>query len=191
MNTYTLSTALAARGGLIGVLLALGVLAPPAAAQTDASTSAVAFRDAFIAHFDQSTNKLVALSAAMPADTYAWSPDEEVMSTARVYAHIARYNYYYLESSLGIEAPAGIDVDTMEELTDKDEVREALLSSISHVKQRVHDMSADDLTRSVRLYGRDVAGWEVLLQLLAHMNEHVGQSVSYARMNGVAPPWSN
>jgi hypothetical protein len=30
----------------------------------------------------------------------------------------------------------------------------------------------------------------VLLQLLAHMNEHLGQSTAYARMNGVTPPWS-
>ena len=40
------------------------------------------------------------------------------------------------------------------------------------------------------LYGRRVAGWAVLFQLIAHMNEHVGQSVSYARMNGIVPPWS-
>lgn len=30
----------------------------------------------------------------------------------------------------------------------------------------------------------------VLLQLLAHMNEHLGQSIAYALMNGVVPPWS-
>jgi hypothetical protein len=30
----------------------------------------------------------------------------------------------------------------------------------------------------------------VLLQLVAHMNEHLGQSIAYARMNGIVPPWS-
>jgi uncharacterized damage-inducible protein DinB len=30
----------------------------------------------------------------------------------------------------------------------------------------------------------------VLLQLVAHMNVHLGQSIAYARMNGVVPPWS-
>jgi len=30
----------------------------------------------------------------------------------------------------------------------------------------------------------------VLLQLLAHTNEHLGQSIAGAGMNGVVPPWS-
>jgi hypothetical protein len=28
------------------------------------------------------------------------------------------------------------------------------------------------------------------LRILAHVNEHMGQSVAYARMNGIVPPWS-
>ena len=40
------------------------------------------------------------------------------------------------------------------------------------------------------LYGRQVGEWAVLLQLVTHMNEHLGQSIAYARMNGVVPPWS-
>ena len=47
-----------------------------------------------------------------------------------------------------------------------------------------------DLTKMTRLYGRDVAQWAVLLQLVAHLNEHLGQSIAYARSNGVVPPWS-
>jgi hypothetical protein len=26
--------------------------------------------------------------------------------------------------------------------------------------------------------------------MLNHLHEHLGQSIAYARMNGVAPPWS-
>jgi hypothetical protein len=51
-------------------------------------------------------------------------------------------------------------------------------------------MSATDLDRDTELYGRDVGEWAVLFQLVAHMNEHLGQSVAYARMNGIVPPWS-
>jgi hypothetical protein len=51
-------------------------------------------------------------------------------------------------------------------------------------------MTDEEVAGSTVLYGRNVAGWAVLFQLLAHMNEHVGQSVSYARMNGIVPPWS-
>jgi uncharacterized damage-inducible protein DinB len=30
----------------------------------------------------------------------------------------------------------------------------------------------------------------IYLRILVHNNEHMGQSVAYARMNGVVPPWS-
>ena len=53
-------------------------------------------------------------------------------------------------------------------------------------------MALDDaaLASDTRLYGRTVDRWAVLVQLVAHMNEHLGQSIAYARMNGVVPPWS-
>jgi uncharacterized damage-inducible protein DinB len=30
----------------------------------------------------------------------------------------------------------------------------------------------------------------IYLRILIHGNEHMGQLVAYARMNGVVPPWS-
>ena len=164
-------------------------LVPDAHSQSAASTEEQV-RDEFLDHFRQSSMKMTALSDAIPADLYSWSPGEGVMSIARVYAHIARYNYYYLESSLGIATPKGVDLDSMEDLTDKAKIRELLVASVEHVNKNVASMTRDQLGKTVRLYGQDVAGWEVLLQLIAHMNEHVGQSVAYARINGVEPPWS-
>ena len=41
-----------------------------------------------------------------------------------------------------------------------------------------------------RLYGREVGQWAVLRQLVTPMNEHLGQSIAYARMNDVVPPSS-
>jgi uncharacterized damage-inducible protein DinB len=143
-----------------------------------------------MSHFERSTRKLVMLSREVPADLYTWSPGEGVMSIARVYAHLARYNYLYLEESLGIDAPAGVDWQNFESITDKATVVTLLEQSIEHVRTSVNSMNEADLTRSTILYGRNVAGWAVLFQLLAHMNEHTGQSVAYARMNGIVPPWS-
>ena len=56
--------------------------------------------------------------------------------------------------------------------------------------REVAALTERDLSRMTRLYGREVPGWAVLFQLVSHMNEHVGQSVAYARANGVVPPWS-
>ncbi len=160
--------------------------APTARAQS----TPLDYRDEFLDHFERSSRKVVQLSETVPADLYGWSPAEGVMPVARVYAHIARYNYLYLHESLGIPAPAGVDWRNLEALTDKAAVRTALQASVEHVRRSVEGMGEADLTRVTTLYGRRVAGWAVLFQLLAHMNEHVGQSVAYARMNGVVPPWS-
>lgn len=169
---------------LLGLVVLLN--AAPAAGQS----TPIDYRDELLRHFEQSTRKLILLADATPAHLYTWSPVEGVMSIARVYMHIARYNYQYPATALGIDAPAGIDVENLESITEKARVTAVLGQSVEHVRQLVNQMRDDDLTRPTMLYGRQIAGWAVLLQLVAHMNEHVGQAVAYARMNGIVPPWS-
>ncbi len=167
---------------LLSVLLVGG----PALAQSPS----VDYRDDLLGHFERSSRKMELLSQAIPAELYTWSPGEGVMSIARVYMHIARYNYMYLEENLGIPAPSGVDWPNFESITDKAMVVDLLAKSIEHVKHSVGNMTEEDLLRETTLYGRQVAGWAVLVQLVAHMNEHVGQSIAYARMNDIVPPWS-
>ena len=162
------------------------VFATPALAQSAATD----YRDEFLNHFAGSAQKMEQLSRAVPAELYTWSPGEGVMSIARVYAHIARYNYMYLDEQLGIKAPDGVDWQEFESITDKERIVALLAASIAHVKSATRQLSERDLTEKTRLYGRDVPGWAVLSQLIAHMNEHVGQSIAYARMNSIVPPWS-
>ncbi len=172
-------------GYVAGVALFLGT------SLAGAQSSPTDYRDEFLDHFGRSSQKIISLAEAMPEKLYSWSPMENVMPVVQVYMHIARYNFMYLETSLGIAAPDGIDVDNLESITDKAQVLLLLRQSVDHVRTATRKMTADDLTRSTRLYGRDVAEWAVLFQLISHMNEHVGQSVAYARMNGVVPPWSS
>ena len=147
------------------------------------------FRDTFLGQFNYSS-RVLQLAEAMPAELYDWSPGEGIFSVERVYMHIARYNYYYPASSFGIEPPDGIDLETMEMITGKDTVVEHLRQSIEHVKKHASEMTDETLAEQTTLYGREAQGWAVWLQLLAHMNEHVGQSIAYARMNSVKPPWA-
>ncbi len=169
---------------LVGLTAMLG--AGAAAAQS----SPADYRDEFLDHFERSSRKVMSLADAVPQELYSWSPGEGVMPIVQVYMHIARYNFMYLEDNLGIPAPPGVDVPNLEEITEKDRVTELLRQSVEHVRTRVSHMSDEHLTKMTTLYGRRVAGWAVLFQLIAHMNEHVGQSVSYARMNDIVPPWS-
>ena len=170
---------------LLSPLFVLAVCAAPAAAQSAPPD----FREEFRGQFEASARKLVALAGAMPAEAYAWRPMDGVASVAEVYMHIARYNYMYPDQNLGIEAPVEY-ADFEDEVTQRDQAVEILTASMDHVRAVVDGMSDSDLEAGTRLYGRDVAKWAVLLQLVTHMNEHLGQSIAYARMNGVVPPWS-
>ena len=77
-----------------------------------------------------------------------------------------------------------------DEVADKERAIAILTESMEHVRRVAASMSSKDLGVKTRLYDRDIGQWAVLLQLVAHMNEHPGQSIAYARTNHVVPPWS-
>jgi uncharacterized damage-inducible protein DinB len=146
----------------------------------------------FEEHFNASADKVVALAMAMPEDSYTWSPMEGVASVVRVYMHIARYNYFYPDVALDVPSPMGAaEYDSWEDgVVDKEKAIAILTESMEHVRRVAASMSSKDLEAKTRLYDRDIGQWAVLLQLVAHMNEHLGQSIAYARTNHVVPPWS-
>ena len=170
---------------LIALLLVF-VITPSAGAQSSEQDN---FKQQFLQHFDYAS-RILSLAKAMPAESYTWQPEEGVYTVAKVYAHIARYNYYYLESSLDIPAPDNVDVENMESLINKEDVVTALEQSIEHVKTSINEMPAEKLDKMTELYGQSVNGQAVLMQLITHYSEHVGQAIAYARMNDVVPPWS-
>jgi uncharacterized damage-inducible protein DinB len=147
------------------------------------------FKEQFNRHFDYAS-RVLSLAEAMPADKYSWRPDKEVFSVERVFTHIARYNFYYLENSLDIPAPGDVDVENIESITGKEEVVAILRQSIEHLKKSVKNMPTSKLKEETTLYGNTVNGQAVLMQLITHKSEHVGQAIAYARMNGIVPPWS-
>lgn len=165
------------------------ISAAPQALQAQTSAESNNFKQQFQRHFNYSS-RVLSLAKAMPADTYSWQPSEGVYSVAKVFAHIARYNYYYLESSLDIPAPNGVDVENMESLTDKEEIVTALEQSITHVQNSISQMPTSKLSEQTQLYGQTVNGQAVLMQLITHYSEHVGQAIAYARMNDIVPPWN-
>jgi len=75
-------------------------------------------------------------------------------------------------------------------VTDKAKVIEILKASIANARASIANGSDADLDKRVKFFGRDVTQRWILLQMLSHAHEHLGQAIAYARMNGIAPPWS-
>ena len=136
------------------------------------------------------SRQLVALAEAVPAEKFAWCPAPGVRSTSEVFMHIAITNFYLL-SGIGPKMPPDLASADMEKtVTAKADVINWLKRSLDAVKSAHASLRPGDLQRRVKLGGinADVDG--MYLRIIIHANEHMGQLVAYARMNGVVPPWS-
>ncbi len=141
--------------------------------------------------------KFVALANAMPEDGYAWRPMDGVRSVHDVYVHIAADNYF-VPALMGVAAPpeTGVTDDpaTYREFErremDKADAVAHLGQSFEHLL-RAMDATAGELEREITFWGGSTTtvgnGW---IRAVTHLHEHLGQSVAYARANGVVPPWS-
>ena len=146
------------------------------------------FRAEFLRDLDGVQRKIVDLAATVPAEKYSWRPAPGVRSISEVYMHIAGGNYL-LASFTGMKPP-GYDTRSLEKITDKDRVLIELKKSFDHLRTAALSTSDSDLDKSIKMFGNDTTERAAFLAALNHLHEHLGQSIAYARMNGVVPPWS-
>jgi len=130
----------------------------------------------------------------MPQAKFNWRPAKGVRSVAEVYLHVAG-GIYFLTGQLGVALPA--DVKALMEskkwetqTTKKDEIKTILTNAFAFLRKAVNDTSDADLDKTVKMFGNDWSERMVYMVVLGHCSEHLGQSIAYARMNGVVPPWS-
>ena len=128
------------------------------------------------------SRQLIALAEATPPEAYAWRPAPGVRSTSEVYTHIALTNFYLL-SITGPPMPSDIKSNDMEKtVTSKTDVIAFLKRSLDAVKT-ARAAKARRPSTTVTVDG-------MYLRIIVHDNEHMGQLIAYARMNGIVPPWS-
>jgi uncharacterized damage-inducible protein DinB len=135
------------------------------------------------------SQQLIALAEATPAEKFAWRPAAGVRSTSEVYMHIVMANFYLL-SVTGPKMPADLKEDAEKTVTSKAEVISWLKRSLDAVKTAHVAETPEDLKRKVHIVDRDATVDAMYLRIIVHANEHMGQLIAYARMTGVAPPWS-
>lgn len=140
----------------------------------------------FVGQMDFVKGRLMQLAEAMPEDKYKWSPSEGVRGVGEVYIHDVEANFY-LVSVINNSKPV-----TKQEKheSDKKHVLEMLSKSIDAVKDAASKLTEDDLNREVEAFGMKFSLRNFMITILNHNHEHLGQSIAYARMNGVTPPWS-
>ncbi len=160
----------------------------PARAHTEGDASG--FLAEVASNLSDAEKNLIDLGEAVPAEKWAWRPAPGVRSYVEVTLHIAGGNYF-LAKMLGTAPPEGIDSRTIDTATtDKAKAIEMMKASYLHVKKVIAALSAADLDSKVDFFGKQKSKREIVLGVIGHSHEHLGQSIAYARSNGVVPPWS-
>jgi len=180
------------RWSLCAVVLAAAIV--PATAQVnpykDGTPGVTGYRSEVLAEVIVQENKFTRLAEAIPAEKYNWRPSPDTRSFAEVFLHVstANYNLYKL---VGTPPPAGLDIKELEKsTTDKTKVVSTLKGSFAHAKKAITAMSDADLEKSMDWFGGKNTERGILLFILRHGAEHLGQSIAYARFVGVIPPWT-
>jgi uncharacterized damage-inducible protein DinB len=156
--------------------------APPPAAPAS-------FRQVFLNRLQDTETKLVSLTEATPQEKLTWRPGEGVRSVSEVFMHIAGSNYFFL-TPLGVKPPAGLNMGAEKSVTAQADIVAALKKSFAHVRTAVEGMSDADMSKATKMFGQSLTYEGVLFVMANHMHEHFGQSIAYARTNGIVPPWS-
>jgi len=179
---------------IVACVAALGLaLVAPLAAHDGAVDPATmtGVKGDMLSFITDAEKKLVELAQATPEKKYSYRPTKGVRSTGEVFLHVAAANYG-LPAMLGIKAPpAGFKFEGYEQsMTSKEDITKALQESFTHMKDGLAHLSDADMDTPAELFGNKTTRRGVYMLLLSHAHEHLGQSIAYARVNGIVPPWT-
>ena len=159
--------------------LAVALMVPLAHAQS------VGIQAAFVKDAGTLSDKFAGLARVM-SGKYDWKPGQGVRSVGDVFNLIVVENRM-LAGVLSGTPNAGAKPAP---ITDTEKMQEALKASYIDLQKAITGLSDADLQSPVTLFGRDMTKQGALMLILADQHEHLGQSIAYARSNGVVPPWS-
>jgi uncharacterized damage-inducible protein DinB len=133
------------------------------------------------------SDKFAGLARVM-AGKYDWKPGEGVRSVGDVFNLIVTENGLLVGTLTG--AGGGRGGGSGAQVIAPEKLQEALKTSYANVQKAIDGLSDADLKAPVKLFGRDMTKEDAVRFLFGDQHEHLGQSIAYARSNGVVPPWS-
>ena len=140
-----------------------------------------------LAYYQQ---RFTLLAEAVPAEKYAWRPGEGVRSIGEVYAHITAANYG-VAHAFGMQPPTGLDFKAIQTAAaDKAKITQLLKDSFAHLRQAILAINDGDMNKPQKMFGRQTTVRGAFTVIIGHFGEHLGQSIAYARVNGITPPWT-
>ena len=131
------------------------------------------------------SDKFTGLARVM-SGKYDWKPGQGVRSVGDVFNLIVKENGLLASVLSGTPNTAAPPTP----ITDPEKLQEVLKASYANLQKAIAGLSDSDLQTPVKLFGHDLTKQGAVMLLLGDQHEHLGQSIAYARSNGVVPPWS-
>jgi len=180
---------------LLSLLLAIAVSSVfsafgVAADTTDHTTPSYDMKGQSLADLQVVQKKFVDLANALPAGKFNWRPSPDSRSFAEVFLHVSGERYGIL-SLMGATPPSSYDRKTYEKsTTDKARIIEELNKSWEFAQKTINGMNNAEFAKLLPKLGPQANAGDVVYILVADAHEHLGQTVAYARENGITPPWT-
>ncbi len=158
----------------------------PAAAQ---SADTWGLKQDVIRELEWEQQRATQLAEAIPAEKYSWRPAEGVRSIGETILHLVQ-NVHELLSMTGVPTPEGISNDLEKTVTDKEQTVKLLGEAYEKALATIKASDPEDWDRAVDFFWKPATVRSVYMRLVVHHSEHIGQLTSFARANGVVPPWT-
>ena len=161
------------------------------AAAADKTAPSYDMKAQALVDLQQMQKKYADLAQSIPADKYTWRPGSGVRSVSELFLHVAEANYNIPTMMSGTNPAPGFQKEGFEKsTTDKVKIVDQLNKSFGYAMTAVQNMSNADFAKPEKKLGPDANDGDVIYILVTHNHEHLGQSIAYARINGVIPPWT-
>ena len=153
-----------------------------------------AWQDQTVADVEQMGDKFLSLADAFPEDMWDWAPMEGVRSVRDVMVLIVTEGHVFpglwgADPPMGAASGFGAETARVAAMSKADLIAE-MERSFNYMIASLRNMTTADITGKASWFGQATTGTGVVGHAVVDMHEHLGQSIAYARMNQIVPPWS-
>ena len=156
---------------------------------------AIAAQD-LINPFEEAASKIIGLAKAVPEEKLDWRPAPGVRSFRELLLHISYGNKLLLWLASDNPPQDLFDQRVRDqqkkeiEMVSKEKAIEMLTEGMEAVRKQLPTLRPAVLDREMNVFGKPSTMRGVYVLIDTHMSEHLGQLITYSRMNGLVPFWS-
>lgn len=138
---------------------------------------------------------LASLAEAVPEDKFNFAPTQGEFKGVRTFqqqiTHVAATNYVFAAWLLGEKSPVEFgENENGPAVKNRAEAMKLLRDSFEYLRRAVETVNASNAVETVKAGEGRASKLGLSMVAISHVNDHYGQCVVYARMNGIVPPAS-